>query len=51
MEHLADELDRWWFVWVLLFEMHNESESSIFKRGIRRSNNHSVPGTRSVKAL
>ena len=23
MKHLADEFDPWWFVWILLFEVHD----------------------------
>ena len=44
MKHLADELNRRWFLWVLFFEMHNESEGSILKGGVGWSDNDSVPG-------
>jgi hypothetical protein len=43
MEHLADELNRRWLIWVLFLEMHNESEGSILKGRVGWSDNDSVP--------
>ncbi len=43
MKHLADEFDAGWLIGVLLLEVHDKSESAIFKRCIRRSDNDGVP--------
>ena len=43
VEHLADKFDRWWFVGVLFFKVHDKSESAVFKRGICRSDDNGVP--------
>ncbi len=43
MEHLADELDAWWSIRVLLLEMHHEPERAIFKGSVCRADNDSVP--------
>lgn len=46
VEHLTDELDPWRLVWICLFEMHHKAKGAIFKRGVRRSDDDGVPGTR-----
>ena len=43
MEHLADKLDSGWLIGILLFEMHDESEGSIFERCICWSDDYGVP--------
>lgn len=43
MEHLADELDPGRLIWVLLFEVHNQAESAIFKRSVCWADNNGVP--------
>lgn len=43
MEHLADELDQRGFVWVLLLELHNESEGAVLERRVGRAYNDGVP--------
>lgn len=43
VEHLADKLDLRRLVWVLLFELHNESEGAIFKRSVCRAYDDGVP--------
>ena len=43
MEHLADEFDGRRFIWVLFFEMHDESEGSIFEGRICWSDDDGVP--------
>jgi hypothetical protein len=49
MEHLADEFDRWWFIWVLLLEMHYQAKSSIFERGVCRSDNDGIPVASTIR--
>ena len=44
VEHLANELDTWRFVWILFFKMHDQTKRSIFEGCICRSDNDSVPG-------
>lgn len=43
MEHGADEFDRWRLIWILLLEMHHESESAVFKRGVGGADDDGVP--------
>jgi hypothetical protein len=43
MKHLADELDCRRLVWVLFFEVHNESEGSVFEGSVGWSYNNGVP--------
>lgn len=43
VEHLADELDCWRLVGVLLLELHHQSKCSIFERCVCRTNNDGVP--------
>lgn len=51
MEHLADEFDRGWFVWVLLFKLHNKAKGPILEGSIRRTDNDSVPRVVSMADL
>lgn len=44
VEHLRDEFDAGWFVGVLLFEVHDEAEGAVFKRGVGWADDDSVPG-------
>lgn len=44
MKHFTDELNSRWLIWVLLFEMHDESKGTVFEGGIGRSNDDGVPG-------
>lgn len=43
MEHLANELDGRWFIGVLFFEMHHQTEGPIFKWCILWSDNDCIP--------
>lgn len=43
MKHLTDKLDTWWFIGILLLEMHDQAKSPIFEWRIGRTNNDSVP--------
>lgn len=43
MEHLANKLDARRFVWVLFFEVHDESECAVFERRVRRPDDDCVP--------
>lgn len=43
MEHLAEELDRRRLVRVLLFEVHDKSEGSIFKGSVGWANDNGIP--------
>ncbi len=43
VEHLADKLDGRGLVWVLLIEVHDQSKSAIFERGVCGADNDCVP--------
>lgn len=43
MEHLANELDCRWLVWILLLKVHNKSKGTVFKGSVRGSDDHSIP--------
>lgn len=43
VEHLADEFNSWRFVRVLLLEMHDKAEGTVFEGGIYRSDYDGVP--------
>jgi hypothetical protein len=43
VEHVADELDCGWLIWVLLFEVHDESECSVFEGSICWADDDCVP--------
>ena len=51
MEHLADEFDLRWLIGILLLELHYQSKCSIFKRGIGRANDDSIPGNTMVSSV
>ena len=44
VELLTNEFYAWRLVWVLLFEVHHQTECSILKGSIRRPNNNCIPG-------
>lgn len=46
MEHGADELDCWWFVWVLLLEVHDKPKGTILEGRVGWSDDDSVPDAR-----
>lgn len=43
MEHLADKLDTWGLVRVLLFEMHDQTEGTILEGSISGTDNDGIP--------
>lgn len=43
MKHRTDKLDSRWFVGVLLFKVHNESESSILEGCVCGADDDRVP--------
>jgi hypothetical protein len=43
VKHLANELDAWRLVGVLLFEVHNEAEGAIFERSVCGANDDGIP--------
>lgn len=43
MEHLANELDSGWLVWILLFEVHNKSKGAVFKWCVCWSDDDGIP--------
>jgi hypothetical protein len=43
VEHLTDEFHKRRLIRILLFELHNESESAVFEWGVCGSDNDSVP--------
>lgn len=43
MKHRANEFDSRWFVGILFLELHDESEGTVFKGGVGRANDDSVP--------
>ncbi len=43
MEHLADEFNARWLIWVLLLEMHHQAECTILERRFCGADDHSVP--------
>ena len=43
MKHLADKLDPRWFVWILLFKVHDQTEGPILERCIHRPYYDSIP--------
>jgi hypothetical protein len=43
MKHLTDEFDGRRFVWVLLFEVHDESECAIFEGCVGWTDDYCVP--------
>lgn len=43
MEHLTDELDCGWLVWILLLKVHNQSKGAVFEGSVRGSDDHSIP--------
>jgi hypothetical protein len=43
MKHLTDELDGRRFVWVLFFEVHDESEGAIFEGCVGWTDDYCVP--------
>jgi hypothetical protein len=45
MEHLTDKLDSWWFVWVLLFKVHDQAKCAILKGRVRGSDDDGVPSS------
>ena len=49
MEHLANKFYAWWFIWVLLFEVHHEAECSILKGGSFGPDNDCIPEKASVR--
>lgn len=51
MEHLADELDLWRLVGVLLFKLHDESEGSVLKGRVCGADNDGVPECRRVSTI
>ena len=44
MKHCADEFDAGWLVGILLLELHDESEGSVFKRSVGGADDDSIPG-------
>lgn len=51
MEHRANKLDSRRLVWVLLFELHNETKSTVFERGVCRTDNDGIPSQREILAF
>ena len=43
VKHLADKLDAWGFVWVLLLKVHDKTESAIFEGSISGADDDGVP--------
>lgn len=43
VEHLANELDGWRLVWILLFKVHYEAEGSVLKGRVCWADNDSIP--------
>ena len=43
MKHGADEFDAGWLVWILLLELHDESESAIFEGRISWADDYRIP--------
>jgi hypothetical protein len=48
VEHLADEFDLGWLVWILFFELHHQSKGAVFERGVCGADNNGVPITCSI---
>ena len=46
VEHLADELDAWWPIRVLLLELHHQSEGAVFEGSVCRADDDGVPSRR-----
>lgn len=51
MKHCADEFDSRWLVGILFLELHDESEGAVFKGGIGRPDDNSVPVRSLVLAI
>jgi hypothetical protein len=51
MKHCADEFDSRWLVGILFLELHDESEGAVFKGGVGRADDDSVPVRSSVLAI
>jgi len=43
MEHLADKLDGWRLIRILLLELHDQPECSVFERRVCWTDNDGVP--------
>ena len=43
VEHLADEFDLRWLVWILFFELHHQSKGAVFEWGVCGADNNSIP--------
>jgi hypothetical protein len=43
MKHLAQELDLWWLVWVLLLELHHEPKCAVLEGRVGGADDDSVP--------
>jgi len=51
MKHLTNELDGRRFVWVLLFEVHDESEGTVFEGCVGGTDDYCIPVEYLVRRL